>query len=134
MEISDRIKSMTYAIRDVQQVANKLKAQGHDILYFNIGDPNKFDFNVPQTMQDNLVKYVNNGNYSDSVGDLIVRENISRYENEKYRNSLQADDVIFTQGVSEGILYLFLAFCNPGDRVLVPGPTYPAYESAGTIT
>lgn len=134
MEISNRIKNMTYAIRDVQQAANKLQAQGHDILYFNIGDPNKFDFDVPSIMQQNLTKYLNHGNYSDSVGDLIVRENIAQYEHAKYNNSLSPDDVIFTQGVSEGILYLFLAFCEPGDRVLVPGPTYPAYQSAGTIT
>lgn len=125
---------MTYAIRDVQQEAKKLEAQGHHIHYFNIGDPNKFDFDVPDLMQKNLAKYLNKGNYSDSVGDLSVRKKISDYEHAKYNNSLSPEDVIFTQGVSEGILYLFLAFCNPGDRVLVPGPTYPAYQSAGTIS
>ncbi|OLS28519.1 MAG: Glutamate-pyruvate aminotransferase AlaA [Candidatus Heimdallarchaeota archaeon LC_2] len=134
MEISNRIDSMTYAIRDVQQAANKLKSQGHDILYFNIGDPNKFDFDVPETMQQNLKKYVNSGHYSDSVGEIRVRQNIANYENSKYNISVSPEDVIFTQGVSEGILYLFLSYCNPGDRVLVPGPTYPAYESAGAIT
>ena len=38
------------------------------------------DFDVPDIMQKNLVKYLNKGNYSDSVGDLSVRENIARYE------------------------------------------------------
>ncbi len=127
---------MTYAIRDVQQVANQLKAQGHDILYFNIGDPNKFDFDVPKPMRDRLAEVANQGSgyYSESVGDAYVRERIAWYEDAKYSNGVQPSDVIFTNGVSEGILYLFLSFLNPGDRVLVPGPTYPAYQSAGTVT
>ena len=136
MKISDRVGSMTYAIRDVQQVANQLKEEGHDILYFNIGDPNKFDFDVPQTMRDKLAEVANqrSGYYSESIGDLYVRERIAWYEDAKYHNGVQPSDVIFTNGVSEGILYLFLSFLNPGDRVLVPGPTYPAYQSAGTVT
>lgn len=125
---------MKYAIRDVQQVANQMKKEGHEILFFNIGDPNKFDFDVPQTMQDALQKNLNRGYYSQSEGDEFVRTRIAEYENAKYSNGVSPDDVIFTQGVSEGILYLFLAFLNPGDKVLVPAPTYPAYQSIATVS
>ncbi len=125
---------MTYAIRDVQQVANKMKRQGHEILFFNIGDPNKFDFDVPQAMQDALAQNLNRGYYSQSEGDEYVRTKIAEYENAKYSNGVSPDEVIFTQGVSEGILYLFLSFLNPGDKVLVPAPTYPAYQSIATVS
>ena len=112
MNISQRIGTMTYAIRDVQQVANQVKAQGHEIITFNIGDPNKFDFDVPEIMQKALAKYANEGYYSDSTGELSVRTKIAEYEKAKYGNSVTPNDVIFTQGVSEGILFLFLAFCT----------------------
>ncbi len=125
---------MKYAIRDVQQVANQMQKEGHEILFFNIGDPNKFDFNVPQTMQNALRDNLNRGYYSQSEGDEFVRTKIAEYENAKYSNGVHPDDVIFTQGVSEGILYLFLAFLNPGDKVLVPAPTYPAYQSIATVS
>ncbi len=134
MQVSERVGSMKYAIRDVQQVANRMKKEGHDILFFNIGDPNKFDFEVPQTMQDALAKYGSMGNYSQSEGDEYVRKKIAEYEHAKYHINLDPDEVIFTQGVSEGILYLFLSFINPGDKVLVPAPTYPAYQSIATVS
>lgn len=134
MQVSNRVGTMKYAIRDVQQVANQMKKEGHEILFFNIGDPNKFDFDVPQTMQDALQKNLNRGYYSQSEGDEFVRTRIAEYENAKYSNGVSPDDVIFTQGVSEGILYLFLAFLNPGDKVLVPAPTYPAYQSIATVS
>ncbi|RMG36763.1 MAG: aminotransferase class I/II-fold pyridoxal phosphate-dependent enzyme [Methanobacteriota archaeon] len=134
MQISNRVGSMKYAIRDVQQVANQMQKEGHEILFFNIGDPNKFDFNVPQTMQNALRDNLNRGYYSQSEGDEFVRTKIAEYENAKYSNGVHPDDVIFTQGVSEGILYLFLAFLNPGDKVLVPAPTYPAYQSIATVS
>ncbi len=134
MRISDRVGTMKYAIRDVQKIANDLQKQGKEIMYFNIGDPNKFDFNVPEAMQDALRHHTNKGFYSQSEGDLYVRQKIADYEDSKYRNGVSSNDVIFTDGVSEGILFVFLSFLNPGDKILVPAPTYPAYQSAGTVT
>lgn len=134
MQVSNRVGTMKYAIRDVQQVANQMKKEGHEILFFNIGDPNKFDFDVPETMQNALRENLNRGYYSQSEGDEFVRTRIAEYENAKYSNGVKADDVIFTQGVSEGILYLFLSFLNPSDKVLVPAPTYPAYQSIATVS
>ena len=32
-------------------------------------------------------------------------------------------------GSKEGILHITLAFCNPGDKVLIPDPGYPTYAS-----
>ena len=36
-------------------------------------------------------------------------------------------------GSKEGILHITLAFCNPGDTVLVPNPGYPTYTSLSKI-
>jgi hypothetical protein len=36
-------------------------------------------------------------------------------------------------GSKEGILYISLAYLNPGDEVLVPNPGYPAYSSVTSL-
>ena len=127
---------MTNPIRDVQINANKLKSAGHEIINFTIGDPNRFDFDVPYIMQNELIKVVKSrsGYYSGSLGEDYVRKKIAKYENQKYGINLDFSDVIVTNGVSEGILFLFLSFANPGDEILIPEPSYPAYISAGSIT
>ena len=136
MKISDRIGNLSYAIREVDVISNKLKREGKHILKFNLGDPNRHDFDVPSTMQNNLVKAVSShsGYYSESVGEESVRSKIAIYEAAKYNINLDPQDVIFTNGVSEGILFSFLSLMNPFDQILVPQPGYPAYNSVGTIT
>lgn len=38
------------------------------------------------------------------------------------------DDLVLTASTSEGYGYLFKLLCDPGDRVLVPCPSYPLFE------
>ena len=132
MDVSDRVDKIKYAIRDVQVLANELINQGHEILQFNIGDPLKFDYEVPDVMQKSLKENLHKGYYGDSVGLPVVRDKIAQYETVKQGRSISKDDVIYFQGVSEGMLFTLMSFLNAGDRILVPGPTYPAYESIGT--
>ncbi len=40
-----------------------------------------------------------------------------------------SDRVLVTAGTSEGIELALTALANPGDRVLVPSPTYPLYTA-----
>jgi len=44
-----------------------------------------------------------------------------------------ADDVLVTAGVSEAISMLCAAVLEPGDEILIPGPTYPPYVSVPKI-
>jgi aspartate/methionine/tyrosine aminotransferase len=39
-----------------------------------------------------------------------------------------ADQVLMTASTSESYSYLFKLLCDPGDRVLVPRPSYPLFE------
>lgn len=36
-------------------------------------------------------------------------------------------------GSKEGIMYVTLAFCNPGDKVLIPDPGYPTYTAVNKL-
>lgn len=122
---------MEYAIRDVVLPARELERQGHEVLKLNIGDPVAYGFQPPQHMLDALAKAAADGHngYTSSEGDPEFVDAILRRE--KRRNGIDygASDVLVGTGVTEVLQMLLGASIMPGDEVLVPGPTYPPYDS-----
>jgi len=128
---TERTRTIEYAIRDVVAFAKNLEKQGKKIIYLNIGDPCKYDFDTPEYIKKALVKAVAGGNnwYAPSEGLPELREAICEKEKKVNGVSIQTEDVIVTQGISEGIQMLMAAIVDSGDEILVPGPTYPPYMS-----
>ncbi len=130
---STRARNLESTLRDLAARALELKPkfdkEGKKIYFFNLGDPNKFDFDTPQYMKDALIKALKEGAgyYSVSRGDLELIKAIVKRENKKNSLSLTEKDVVVTEGVSEGVHFLFEALCEPGDEILLPGPSYPPY-------
>ncbi len=125
---SERSRSIEYAIRDLIAHARKV---GREVIYLNIGDPVKFGFDTPKHVKEELLKAVKSGSnfYTESEGLPELREAIAEREKRVNGISLGKDDVIVTEGVSEGISMLMGALVEEGDEILVPGPSYPPYIS-----
>ena len=129
---SKRSRDIEYAIRDVLVPAKRAEKKGKKIYYFNIGDPNKFDFETPEFMRKEMIRLMKEekaGYYGDSQGDEELRETIVKRENRKNNLRLTHDDVVITQGISEGINFLLGTLIEPGrgDEILMAGPAYPIY-------
>ncbi len=120
-----------YAIRDVVLPARELEKQGHEVLKLNIGDPVAYGFQPPQHMIDAIADAVRAGHngYTASEGDPEFVEAI--VNREKRRNGIDyaESDVLVGTGVTEVLQMLLGAAVLPGDEVLIPGPTYPPYDS-----
>ena len=130
MKISQRVAGVEYAIRDITLSAKKLEKQGQKITYLNIGDPVAYGFQPPENVKDALIKAIKNNQnyYAPSEGLLELRQAIA--EKEKRKGLLTTeDDIIVTNGVSEGLEMLMASIVEPGDEVLIPGPYYPPYAS-----
>jgi len=129
--VTERARTIEYAIRDVIVFAKKLEKQGKKIVYLNIGDPVKFDFDTPEHIKKALIKAINEGAnwYAPSEGLPELREAICEKEKTVNGVEIQPEDVIVTHGISEGIQMLMAAIVEVGEEVLVPGPTYPPYMS-----
>jgi tyrosine/nicotianamine family aminotransferase len=129
--VACRSSEIEYAIRDMLAVAKEVERSGKKVIYLNIGDPAKFDFQPPPHIRRALAKAVDAGcnYYAASEGIPELREAVA--EKEKRVNSvpISSEDVIVTSGISEGIQFLMGAIVQPGDEILVPGPTYPPYIS-----
>jgi tyrosine/nicotianamine family aminotransferase len=130
IEQASRVAKLHYAIREISAEARKLAEKGRDLIWLNIGDPNKFDFETPKNIVDAFIQAgkTNKSFYSESQGIVPLRKAIVEKEQKiNGAKNLTIDDVHVTAGISEGILFLFGSLLSPGDEILVPGPTYPSY-------
>ena len=119
-----------YAIRDIVLAARKVQQQGMQVDYLNIGDPVQFGFQPPENVKQALIEAINKGEnyYSSSEGILELRQEIAKKENAKGL-SISADEILVTNGVSEGLDMVISSIVEEGDEVLLPGPYYPPYAS-----
>jgi len=131
VKVTERVRTVEYAIRDVIVYAKQLAKTGKKIYYLNIGDPVAFDFDTPQHVKQALMKAVEGGAnaYSPSEGLLELRQAIGLKEKRVNGVDVSADDIIVTAGISEGIQMVMAALIDAGDEILLPGPTYPPYVS-----
>ena len=130
MKVSKKVVGVEYAIRDIVLAARKVEQSGMKVDYLNIGDPVQFGFQPPENVKQALINSINKGQnyYSTSEGLLELREEIAKKENAKGL-SITADDVLITNGVSEGLDMVISSIVEEGDEVLLPGPYYPPYAS-----
>lgn len=130
MKISNRISNVEYAIRDITLHARQYEKAGKKIIYLNIGDPVKYDFPTPDHIKRALLDAVssNFNYYADSEGILELREAIVNKESQKGL-SVNVEDVIVTNGISEGLDMVAASIVEPNSEILMPGPYYPPYAS-----
>ncbi|MFD1471924.1 aminotransferase class I/II-fold pyridoxal phosphate-dependent enzyme [Companilactobacillus mishanensis] len=128
--------------KSVANIENKLvKPIGDDkILMFNsdiagipgivkltLGEP---DFNVPEHVKDAAVKSIeeNNSHYTPQKGIPGLRKAISNYLSTDYGVKYDPDtEVIVTIGATEAIYTSLYTIINPGDKIIVPTPTFSIY-------
>lgn len=96
-----------------------------------LGQP---DFNLPASIKSGLVDAIekNKTTYTSNLGIEELRKEISMYLAKKYIEYTK-DEICITVGGSEALFNIFTALLNKNDKVLIPTPAYPAYESIVTI-
>jgi aspartate/methionine/tyrosine aminotransferase len=130
LKISKKVAGVEYAIRDIVLAARKVEQTGMKVDYLNIGDPVQFGFQPPDNVKEAMINAIRKGEnyYSASEGLKELRVEIAKKENAKGL-SISADDILITNGVSEGLDMVISSIVEEGDEVLLPGPYYPPYAS-----
>ena len=130
MKVSKKVAGVEYAIRDIVLAARKVQQKGMQVDYLNIGDPVQFGFQPPNNVKQALIDAINKGEnfYSSSEGLLELRQEIAKKENAKGL-SITSEEILVTNGVSEGLDMVISSIVEDGDEVLLPGPYYPPYAS-----
>ena len=135
MKPASRVNSIQeyYFSRKLKEVA-KLNAEGQDIISLAIGSPD-----MPPSKQtiDKLCEVAHDPNahgYQPTSGLPELHKAMAGFYKRIY--GVDVDPMTEVQpiiGSKEGIMYVTLAFCNPGDKVLIPDPGYPTYTAVNKI-
>jgi alanine-synthesizing transaminase len=126
---AERTINVTYAIRDIIVLADKVKKTGKKMYYLNIGDPNVYDFETPNEIIESVHKAMleNKNGYASSIGEQFALDAIFRDSEKKGIRNIQAGFI--TSGASEAIEICLSALVNKGENFLMPTPGYPLYTA-----
>ncbi len=123
-----------YVFAVINQLKMDARRRGEDIIDLGMGNP---DLSTPDPIVDKLVEAARNPRnhrYSASRGIPNLRVEISRWYERRYGVEIDPEtEAIATIGAKEGFSHLVLALVEPGDRVIVPDPSYPIHSFAATI-
>jgi alanine-synthesizing transaminase len=123
-----------YVFAVTNQLKEEAHARGEDVIDLGMGNP---DIPTPDRILDTMVEATRdprNHRYSASKGIPALRAEIANWYARRFGVEIDPEtEAIATIGAKEGYSHLMLATTKPGDRLIVPAPSYPIHAFAGTI-
>jgi aspartate/methionine/tyrosine aminotransferase len=113
---------------DILAAARKLEAEGRSIIHMEVGQPGA----PAPTLVLNAARQALEGGrlgYTEAAGIQSLRKRISRHYLDTYGVEVPEVRVMVTTGSSAGFNLAFLAAFDPGDRIVLTAPGYPAYRN-----
>ena len=123
---------LTYEIRGIVDIAEKIKSLGQEITWENIGDPVAKGYQIPEWIKDIVKKAVDNNKtfaYNPTKGLLRTREFLANKRNSKNGAKISADDICFFNGLGDAISKIY-TYLRKETRVIGPSPAYSTHSSA----
>ncbi|MBN2284002.1 MAG: pyridoxal phosphate-dependent aminotransferase [Deltaproteobacteria bacterium] len=120
---------LTYEIRNIVGVANKLMENGVSITWENIGDPVIKGEKIPAWMKDCVKEIISNDSsfaYSPTKGMDETREFLAELVNKRGQYKLHKDDIIFFNGLGDAIARAYSSM-RIDARIIMPEPTYSTH-------
>ncbi len=129
---SRKLQHVRYDVRGpILLEAQRLEAEGHEVLKLNIGNPAPFGFRAPEAIVADMTHNLPEAQgYSDSRGIYSARTAVAQYYQSKGLQDTLVDDVYIGNGVSELIAMTMQAFLDDGNEILVPAPDYPLWTAS----
>ena len=108
--------------------AKEMATAGINVINFGVGEP---DFCTPDYIK-NAAKEaidINFTKYTANAGIIELRKAIcDKFKNDN-RLEYSPDDILVSPGAKASILFILMAICDPGDKVLIPIPYWVSYPS-----
>ncbi|MCX5701134.1 MAG: aminotransferase class I/II-fold pyridoxal phosphate-dependent enzyme [Candidatus Omnitrophica bacterium] len=108
-----------------------------DVISLGVGEP---DFVTPWQIREAGIYSLEQGftSYTSNKGLYKLRLGLHKYLKNKYGVEYCPDEeMLITVGVSEGLDLVLRTICNPGDKIIIPQPSYVSYgpvtELAGGV-
>ena len=106
--------------------ANKLRAEGRDIVSFTVGEP---DMSTPEHVKEAAREALirNETRYTPSNGTVTLREAIAKKVKRDQGLVYQPSEIIVTAGGKQALATSMAVTLNAGDEVLIPAPYWVSY-------
>ncbi|MGK3134699.1 pyridoxal phosphate-dependent aminotransferase [Pantoea trifolii] len=101
-------------------------ASSGDMVSLAMGEP---DFDTPPRIVQAAVKALQAGytHYAPLLGDKALCSALADEVSAQSGNAVKAGEILVTHGGTAGLAAAILSIVNPGDRVVIPDPTYSLY-------
>ena len=126
--IAERISSISVSsTMKVSADAEKLRAQGEDVVDFGAGEP---DFPTPDNIKQAAIRALDQNftKYTAAGGTLELKKAICERHAQDFGTSYAPAECIVTVGGKHVIFNLTQALVNPGDEVVIPVPYWVTYK------
>lgn len=113
---------------DVLSDATRRERAGEDIVHLEIGEPAA---PPPLAVREAAMAALSGGKvgYTEALGRPSLRARIAQHYRDSYGVAVEAERIAVTVGSSGGFALAFLALFDPGARVAIAAPGYPAYRN-----
>lgn len=113
---------------DVLASAAAKERRGDSVVHMEVGQPSA---PAPRRVREAAHAALEHGRigYTEALGMAPLRERIARYYQDMHGIAVAPERVVVTTGSSAGFVLAFLALFDPGQRVAITAPGYPAYRN-----
>jgi aspartate aminotransferase len=127
-EVSDRISRISVSsTMKVAADAEKLRAQGVDVVDFGAGEP---DFPTPDNIKQAAIRAIeqNFTKYTGAGGTAELKQAACERHRQDFGTDYKPAECIISVGGKHVIFNLTQALINPGDEVIIPVPYWVTYK------
>lgn len=126
--LADRVASISISSTlKVMADAEKLRAQGLDVVDFGAGEP---DFPTPDNIKQAAIRAIDSNftKYTPAGGIMELKQAVCERHAADFGTSYKPSECLITVGGKHVIFNLVQVLVNPGDEVVIPVPYWVTYK------
>jgi aspartate/methionine/tyrosine aminotransferase len=118
----------SFIVMDVMNAAAEIERTGGHVVHMEVGQPSAA---TPASIRRAVAVALEEGRigYTQALGRGSLRQRIARHYGQAYGVAVDPGRVVVTTGSSAAFILAFLACFQPGARVAITAPGYPAYRN-----
>lgn len=126
-QLADRVERISLSATGAVLIeAERLRAQGIDVVNFGVGEP---DFATPDHIKQAAVRALeqNLTKYTPTPGIAALREALCQWHAREFGTAYEPPESVITVGGKQALFNALGALVNEGEEVLVPAPYWVSY-------
>ncbi len=137
IQVQDKSKppqSKDQLLKQIFELTQRLTAERKKVTRFEIGEPN---FAPPRPVIRGLISSVQKNKiigYGSASGLTELRVVLARELSKEHNRTIDPDQVLITPGGRFAVFATIMSFVSELERIIIPQPTWPAYEECAMLT